>query len=122
MSQPVNVEAPGLTIEQMQEGVKLGLFQEFQMMEGGGGWVITVTPKEYSVPAVVSFVNNPPDVTTVDSQVRNLCDAYLDSVRRYESLPVPPSDGPDPWEKMRVIYLERMHSAQAAMEAGGGPC
>lgn len=119
----VKIEAPNLSLDQLREGVELGLFAPADYAASpGGGWVITVDAAGGMVQAILAFINEPPATEEVAINLQTLSDKYLTLKACYETLDAPPmNEEDDAWCKLRACYLSRMHAAKAALEAAGGP-
>ena len=116
----VEMPAPNLSWDQLQEGITQGLYREFETAQVGYTIYVILGMGE-SVEAVAAYIADPPNLAIIDQAVKQLADNYLTIKACYEALPTPPLEGPDPWATLRPDYLTRMHAAQAAMEAAGGP-
>lgn len=124
MTTPNVVEQPAanLTFAQIEVGLGMGLFTEFEPRPGGGYTIYVNTTLGQSVQAVASFVNDPPVPDEAhDPIICRLCDSYLSIKAMLESVPVPPPSGDDPWATHRADLQKRLNSAWSALEAAGGP-
>lgn len=120
---PTHVEmpAPNLSIDQVLYGVEQGLYREFESHDPGFTLLVNTLMGE-SVEAVQAFIDNPPNLVSIPPAVRQASDMYLTLKACLECLPPPPAaPDPDPWAQLRADYLERMHAAEAALNAAGGP-
>lgn len=120
-SHVVEMPAPNLSREQVQEGINQGLFRDFAPAKPSGFTIFVRLTSGESVEAVRAFINNPPSLVSIPHGLKSLADAYLTIKSCYEAIPEPPMSGGDPWEVMRADYLARLHAAESALHAAGGP-